>query len=162
RSARYTEHSSAALDEARYLLALALTREAGKAGGRNPDPSVHADGGQVRAAVRIGPGPSIEGVVEPEKISWAIERTLAWAGPLTEAEFQATEEPGAPATPPSAAKQKSLAPELVLVRKDAARPEESLVQASIPHVPVHSFLDRLASVCGFATQWSPGALQQVK
>jgi len=131
-SARYTKHCSAALEEAQFLLAFALTRAAAQA--------------QSSGLART-PGQLHMPLGEPTAITFSIARALAWADPPLETERPPIHEPA----PPGVAALKLVAPS-----------EESSVRASFAPMPIPQLLDQLAAVCGLKTEWTVRAREQVK
>lgn len=162
-AARYTKQGSSALEEAKFLLALALTREAGNRAGRISHTASHPDGLESRPTLRAGSEQSFEHVVEPATITWSLQRALRWADPPAETESQDNEVSG----PVSLGSQQpdqisGSGQKAVPGAKAIARPEETLVPASFAPTPVHALLDRLASACGLKAEWTAAALRQVQ
>ncbi len=132
-SARYTKHCSAALEEAQFLLAFALTRAAA---------AQAQSSGRART-----PGQMHMELGEPTAITFSIARALGWADPPLETERPTIHEPAPPG---------------VAVLKLVAPPEESSLRASVAPMPIPQLLDQLAAVCGLKTEWTVRARDQVK
>lgn len=150
-----------ALEEAHYLLALALAREAAPS-----EPT----------------GPPFDRLIEVTALRWPFERALAWAEPAIGAEAAWSNADwlgfgvgtvgllGAPlhsgpllvAATLYPRNGSSDGPEGMAVQRVAAQPEESLIRLVATQQPVVPVLDELAARCGLKALWSARALKQTE
>jgi tetratricopeptide (TPR) repeat protein len=151
----------AALEDAQFLLALALGREATPA-----QPT----------------GPPFERLIEVTSLPWSLERTLAWVNPSARTVVSWSKEealslgvgsvgllgpangfePLLAAAALGARSTPRTEPEALAVQKIAARPQDSLVRAIATRQPLVPLLDDLAARCGVKTRWTARALQQTE